>query len=185
MKILKWIDKNFEIIFMVITLIAISVIMTAQIIARRFIGTSIVWSEEMCRYLFVWMGFLSISHSVRAKSIIKLDIVELLLPPVVVKVVTVVVDLFMTVLFVYLTYESMDIIRTTNQRWSSLDISMNLVYGAIPICFALTSVRFLEMFVIDVRQKAVKKDAAAIGEEYAAAERENAGLPDGGEGGER
>ena len=81
MKALKWVDKNFEVIFMVLTLIAVSAIMTAQIIARRFMGTSIAWSEEMCRYLFIWMGFLSISHSVRAKSIIKLDIVELLLPP--------------------------------------------------------------------------------------------------------
>ena len=70
---------------MVLTLIAVSAIMTAQIIARRFMGTSIAWSEEMCRYLFIWMGFLSISHSVRAKSIIKLDIVELLLPPAVIK----------------------------------------------------------------------------------------------------
>ncbi|MCI8676869.1 MAG: TRAP transporter small permease [Lawsonibacter sp.] len=184
MKALKWVDKNFEVIFMVLTLIAVSAIMTAQIIARRFMGTSIAWSEEMCRYLFIWMGFLSISHSVRAKSIIKLDIVELLLPPAVIKAVTVAVDLLMAALFACLTYQSMDIIRTTNQRWSSLDISMNLVYGAIPICFALTALRFLEMFVIDIRQKAVKKDAAAIGEEYAAAERENAGLTDVQEGGE-
>lgn len=184
MKALKWIDKNFEVVLMVVTLIAISVIMTAQIIARRFIGTSIAWSEEMCRYLFIWMGFLSISHSVRAGSIIKLDIVELAMPPAVSKVITAVVDLAMAVLFAYLTFESVDIVRTTNQRWSSLDITMNLVYGAIPICFALTSVRFLEMFVIDVKKKAVKKDAAAIGEEYAAAERANAGLPKAEEGGE-
>lgn len=71
------------------------------------------------------MGFLSISYSIRAGSIIRLDIVNLLLPKKVIKALTVIVDLFMGAMFAYLTFQSMTIVFTMNQRWSSLPISMN------------------------------------------------------------
>lgn len=66
--------------------------------------------------MFVWMGFLSISYSIRAGSIIRLDIVNLLLPKKVIKALTVIVDLFMGAMFAYLTFQSMTIVFTMNQR---------------------------------------------------------------------
>lgn len=63
MKTIKWLDRNFEILLMVCALLVIVFVMGAQVVARKLLGASIEWSEELGRYLFVWMGFLSISYT--------------------------------------------------------------------------------------------------------------------------
>ena len=171
MRILRWIDKHLEITLMVISLVAICFFMTAQVIARRFLGLSISFSEELCRHLFVWMGFLSISYSIRAGSIIRLDIVNLLLPKKVIKALTVIVDLFMGAMFAYLTFQSMTIVFTMNQRWSSLPISMNWVYAALPVGFALSSLRSLQMCIIGAKTNI--QNIEMIADEFVAAEKKN------------
>lgn len=171
MRILRWIDKHLEITLMVISLVAICFFMTAQVIARRFLGLSISFSEELCRHLFVWMGFLSISYSIRAGSIIRLDIVNLLLPKKVIKALTVIVDLFMGAMFAYLTFQSMTIVFTMNQRWSSLPISMNWVYAVLPVGFALSSLRSLQMCIIGAKTNI--QNIEMIADEFVTAEKKN------------
>ena len=79
------------------------------------------------------MGFLSISYTIRAKSIIRLEIFNSMLPPAALRALNVLVYGFMLVVFTYLCYQSLSIISDTNQRWSSVNLSMNYVYSAIPV----------------------------------------------------
>ena len=80
MKTIKWLDRNFEILLMVCALLVIVFVMGAQVVARKLLGVSIEWSEELGRYLFVWMGFLSISYTLHADTIIRLEILDTILP---------------------------------------------------------------------------------------------------------
>ena len=54
---------------------------------------------------------------------------------------------FMLVVFTYLCYQSLSIISDTNQRWSSVNLSMNYVYSAIPVGFLLTVLRLAQSIV--------------------------------------
>lgn len=96
MRILRWIDKHLEITLMVISLVAICFFMTAHGYCKK-ISWDYLYHFRGALSAFVWygMGFLSISYSIRAGSIIRLDIVNLLLPKKVIKALTVIVDLFM------------------------------------------------------------------------------------------
>ena len=139
MKIIKWLDKNLEVALMIISLLVIVFVMGAQVVARKCLGMSIEWSEELGRYLFVWMGFLSISYTIHAKSIIRLEIFNAILRPAILKVIDIAVQIFMLVIFVYLTYQSLSILSTTAQRWSSINLSMNYDFSGI---FCLNSFCF-------------------------------------------
>ena len=103
----------------------------------------------------------------------KLDIISLLFPPKVMKLLTLLVDLFTFGLFTYLAYESMEIVITMNQKWSSLPISMNWVYVVVPISFILTALRSLQMFFIDWNSTVKKLDFSATGDEYVSPQVEN------------
>ena len=94
MKIIKWLDKNLEVALMIISLLVIVFVMGAQVVARKCLGMSIEWSEELGRYLFVWMGFLSISYTIHAKSIIRLEIFNAILRPAILKVIDIAVQIF-------------------------------------------------------------------------------------------
>ena len=58
--------------FCIITFFVIVITVFAQVICRYFIGASLTWSEEMCRYLYVWECWLGVSLTQRYDRHIKL-----------------------------------------------------------------------------------------------------------------
>ena len=57
-------------------------IITAQVLSRYIAGNPLTWSEELGRYIFVWMSFLGMAVAIRHGSHVALDIlVTVLIPP--------------------------------------------------------------------------------------------------------
>jgi len=52
---------------------AIVVIMIAQVTARYVFGASLIWAEELCRYILIWMTFLLLGMSYRSGEFITLE----------------------------------------------------------------------------------------------------------------
>lgn len=52
---------------------AIVVIMVAQVTARYVFGSSLIWAEELCRYIMVWMTFLLLGMSYKAGEFVSLE----------------------------------------------------------------------------------------------------------------
>ncbi len=73
-KFLERINKALDVIFNVlrtyskIVLLAVVLIVSAQVISRKFLRHSIIWSEEVALLLMVWMAFISMAIGV-AKNI--------------------------------------------------------------------------------------------------------------------
>lgn len=74
MKVLKWLDEYLEESILLVMLIAMTIIMGVQITARYAFSSSLSWSEEITRYLFIWSGFLSASYCLKKKSAIRIDL---------------------------------------------------------------------------------------------------------------
>jgi len=59
LKLLKWLDKNFETYFLIGTLIFMVVIISLQVFLRTFFHFSFSWAEEISRYVMlyqIWVG---------------------------------------------------------------------------------------------------------------------------------
>lgn len=74
-------------------------------------------------------------------------------------------------MFAYLTFQSMTIVFTMNQRWSSLPISMNWVYAVLPVGFALSSLRSFQMCIIGAKTNI--QNIEMIADEFVTAEKKN------------
>ena len=55
-----------ETILMVL-LVAIAVVMMAQVVMRYCFRQSMPWPEEFCRFCFVYSGFISMGYCVRSR----------------------------------------------------------------------------------------------------------------------
>ena len=77
MKVIKWLDKHLEEVFLVLILVAIVLVMLYQIIRRYVFNSSLTWSEEFCRYAFTWFIFIAYSYSIRLGSELRVDAVDL------------------------------------------------------------------------------------------------------------
>ena len=77
---LHWLNENFENIFMVTGLLSIIFFITWQVIYRYIITKFIdragaaVWTEELSRYIFIWISYLAVSVAIRKRSSIRLQI---------------------------------------------------------------------------------------------------------------
>ena len=63
------------------SMLAIVVIMIVQVIARYVFNASLIWAEELCRYILVWQAFLLIGIAYHQGELIVLDVLSTRLSP--------------------------------------------------------------------------------------------------------
>lgn len=76
-KTLKFLDDNLEKCIATILVILMTIIVFLQIIFR-YCHVQVPWTEEIARYMFVWMIYLGCSAAIRARKHLKIDAVQLL-----------------------------------------------------------------------------------------------------------
>jgi TRAP-type C4-dicarboxylate transport system permease small subunit len=63
------------------SMLLITVIMLVQVVARYGFNASLIWAEELCRYILIWQTFLFISMAFRQGELVAVDILTLVMPP--------------------------------------------------------------------------------------------------------
>ena len=110
------------------------IIIFTQVVARYVFHNSLSWSEELARFIFVWIVFLGSSYVLGHGAHANLDLVLSRLPEkmrlVLEKVNTILLFGFSFIIAKY----GYDFIKLgNNQNSSALQIPMNIIYTIIPI----------------------------------------------------
>jgi TRAP-type C4-dicarboxylate transport system permease small subunit len=79
-KILCWLHENFEAALSSFFLMAMTVLIAIQIVCR-IIGLPLSWTEEIARYAFIWLIYISCSYAIKNRAHIKLDLLTILANP--------------------------------------------------------------------------------------------------------
>lgn len=72
-KVLKWLDENFEKYISVLLMSVSTVVIFIQVIMRYVFKNSLVWSEELARYCFIWLIFIAASYGCKKRAQIKIE----------------------------------------------------------------------------------------------------------------
>ena len=155
MKILKWLDEYFEESLLVILLVLISVVMMAQVFARYVLNDSMSWPEEFCRYCYVWSVFLSLSFTIKKRSMLRVGVVMDLFPAKIQSTVRIFCDLVILALFVVFFQHSFAVVgnikNVTREISSAIRVPMWIVYFCTILGFGLSIIRVLQVIVFDIR----------------------------------
>ena len=95
------IDKGLaaaEVWFMVIGITAMGVIMAMEVFFRLFLS-ALTWSEELAKYIFVWVVFIGMSYGIGKGLHIRLEILEEKLPVKAVKKINVLIPFHFILIF--------------------------------------------------------------------------------------
>lgn len=144
MKAFKWFDKHLEETLLCIALIGMACIMMIQVLFRFMLSSSLSWSEEFTRYLFVWSTFLSISFCAKEGLAIAIDMVVNAVPKRAQRYFHIAVDALSMIVFLYLISPSYTyLIRTmeNGQTSPAMEIPMEWIYAAPLVGFLLAAVR--------------------------------------------
>ena len=65
MKLIKWLDKNFELAVMAVMLAVMSILSFVNVIMRYFFKSALSWSDEVCCYCLALSAFFALSCAIR------------------------------------------------------------------------------------------------------------------------
>lgn len=158
MKVLHWLDEWAEEVLVSTMLAALVLFLGVTVIGRFVLAKSFPWSEEFCRYLFVWSSYLGVAIAVKRKEQLRvLMLMDLLAEryPGLVRVLYVISELIFTGFCVLVFYYSLGLMKnmmTFKQVSASMEINMIYPYTIIPISMALTAFRTLQGLYRDYRR---------------------------------
>lgn len=154
MKIIRWLDENFERIILLILLGVMSVVVVLQVFMRYVVENSLTWSEELARFCFVWLVYIGISYGVKKAKHIRVEALLSFLGRGGKYVINMVAHILFLVFAIYAVYYGFIIYNTileSGQKAPSLGISMSIMYLGMPIGMLLTCIRLIQRMVFETK----------------------------------
>jgi C4-dicarboxylate transporter DctM subunit len=167
----SWIDENFEKIFLVSGLLLIILFITFQTsyryIITHFSDTSgaAVWTEELSRYIFIWITYLALSVAIKKRSSIRIDIIHDKIPERWQNASWIMVDTFFLILTLTICWTGWSQIERLiefPQHTTALGIPYIIPYLVLPLGFGLMSLRLLQSLFHQTRICGLKDTAFAL-----------------------
>ncbi|MFW6372655.1 MAG: TRAP transporter small permease [Thermodesulfobacteriota bacterium] len=132
-------------------MLAMVVIIAAQVWFRFMMNDPLAWSEEAGRYLFVWISFVGAAAGVRYQVHLGIDLPPLLLSEKACRVVVVLVNLIIQIFLVVIAYWGIRILGIIKFQVSpSMQISMLYPYLAVPVGSILMLINSLRITVATI-----------------------------------
>jgi C4-dicarboxylate transporter DctM subunit len=159
---LRWLDQNFESIFLVIGMLSIIFLITWQV-AYRYIFTKFTSGastmvaaapEEIARYIFVWISYLAVPVAIKKRDLIRVDILYDKLPKRLQDMSWIIVDAAMLIWAGVITHQGILHIEKLMRFTSAtpvLHIQFWMLYLVLPISFGLCILRTLQDLYKQVR----------------------------------
>ncbi len=160
---LRWYVRLIEILAGV-SMAVILVVMVSQVTARYVFESSLIWAEELCRYLLIWQTFLLLGLAFQRGHFVVLDILPYMLSHrarLILKAVTVIPILVFLVVIVingwdYASRFDRQIIPAADFIWTALfgeniGLSVKWVYISVPIGCTLLILHVIADLVLDIR----------------------------------
>lgn len=144
----KWLDEDLEETILMVLLVAIAVVMMAQVIMRYFFRQSMSWPEEFCRFCFVYSGFISMGYCVRRGKMLKVDILVgffQALQKVLDMISRIITLLFFAYLSFYAYQATMNSMRG-GMKSTAMELPMWIIYASVLIGSVLGVIRQIEDF---------------------------------------
>ncbi len=127
-------------------LTAMLIVVSAQVWYRFVLNDPLAWSEELARYLFVWISFLGSAVGVRMQVHLGIDLIDKILSPKGRRIMTLAVNLLIQIFLVVVIYWGIRILKVVQfQKSASMGIPMTYPYLAVPVGSGLMLINSLRL----------------------------------------
>ena len=153
MKVLKFIDEQFEKWFLIVSLIVMVLVTFMQIVLRWF-NAATVWAEEFSRYVMLYQVWVGASYAVHEDAHIRITALIGKLSGGRRRGMDLVVLTLWLLFALWLTVESCVLvgkIAAMGQVSSAMRIPMTIPYASVPIGGALMTIRLVQKIVERLR----------------------------------
>lgn len=146
-KVIHFLDEHFEEYILIGMMVIMVILIFVQVVMRYVLGTSILWSEELARYLFIWITWLGAAFAVKENQLITVDVVKDRLPQPLkgyVEILAFIIFLIFNIVMLKLSADLLATIYQRNQLTPAMRVPMWLAYSAVPVGWFMMTVRLVQ-----------------------------------------
>jgi len=152
--LLKLLDDKLEIFICVILMSVMAVLLNIQVFMRYVMSRSLSWSEELARYIFIWLVYIGISYGAKIMKHIKIEAALKFFPEKARPFVVLTGHVIFMCFSIYVSYIGWGVLQRQirlGQISPALRIPLWMVYAAPMVGFGLTAVREAQNIVHGVK----------------------------------
>lgn len=155
MKIIRWLDQYFEEALLVLLLVLISCVELMQVICRELpFFSALSWTEEFCRFCWIWSVFLSLPYTIRNRNMLRVGILLDVVPNKIRNIWNIVVDLITSAAMLLLGWHSITVVKNifnSNETSPAMLWPMWIVYTVLLLGFFLAFLRGIQQSCMGIR----------------------------------
>lgn len=151
---MKRLFNNLEHYLLAVFMAAITFVVFIQVLFRQ-LGQSLPWSEELTRYLLVWITMIGASEGIKRAVHVGVEAFTMFLPLKLRKALNIAALLICILFCGVVLYYSLAIIRVqavNNQITPAMRVPMWIAYAALPVGAGLMIVRYVQVIVRSVKE---------------------------------
>lgn len=152
---MKFLNEHLEACFIIPLMFLMSIIIFIQVVMRYVFGSSLTWSEELARYLFVWLVYFSVAYTAKRQAHIRIDAAINLYPKALRPWIEILSEVIVLIFSIFIAYTSITVfqkISASGQISPALHIPMQFVYAAPLVGFVLTAIRQVQCIIKKFRE---------------------------------
>lgn len=147
-KIVRIFQKTEE-YFLIGCFAVMGIVLATQIVCRYVFNAPIAWAEELARYLQIWITFVGIGFGIRSGSHISLNLLRKKMPRVLGYLSGILFNGLMVMVCFLVLSHAPEFLVQQDKLASTMNISLRLVYIAIPIGFSIGAIYLIAGMVND------------------------------------
>jgi len=155
MNLFKKIDNNFEEYFSAMLLIIMTILIFFQVVSRFILNAPLAWSEEIARYTFIWLIYISAALAVKHKEHIRVEILLSFLKGRTKIIFYIITDILFLIFSYFLFKEGISLVAMLTKHGQispAVGFSMNYVYAIIPIGYGLMGFRLVQNIIKKIKE---------------------------------
>ncbi|MGE7907508.1 TRAP transporter small permease [Peribacillus sp. NPDC094092] len=133
-------------LFCVLLMVVMTALMFVEVVSRYIFGSSFIWVEELTRYLFIWLTFISAAYVTATKSHIKVDAAISLFPKNIqplIKKIGLLIWLVFSFVITYIGFNYSLSMLEFGGNSPALGLAKGIIYLGIPIGYLIMSIRLI------------------------------------------
>jgi TRAP-type C4-dicarboxylate transport system permease small subunit len=129
-------------------LVAVTLLVVAQVVARYVFDRPLFWTDELARYCYVWLSFVASIAVTAGRSDVVIDVIDRFVGARTLVAIKALAHFVVVFTCAWMVYGSFDwLLQTAKLKSPALGMPMIWLYGVVSLCFALMALHAVASFV--------------------------------------
>lgn len=153
-KVMKFLDEHLEEVLCVFLMSFMTLLIFVQVVMRYVFNNSLSWSEELARYVFIWLVYIGVSYGCKLQKHLRIDAALYIFPEKIRPYIRIIGDVLFLFFAFYIVYTGFNYSLEQTKfhvHSTALKIPMEYIYFSAVIGYGLAAFRQIQAIIQHIK----------------------------------